>query len=422
MTKYRIIVDMYENKSESRMEWEFESPVLCSLENISDELVIKQGKLRIIKKIGITEYNKYFVKAIPEEFDVELTATKNIVFGFEDTILLFQGVNYISIENLKSDIFIQYIINSPFTDGLAMQSDLKAELAIKNAEISAKVSKNEIISEINLSPEVAKIQAEKIKLEGYTTINGGFSVDLQGNMSCQDATINGGLVVRDGLYACLVFKNISDFDVFSNNYTSIGGLVKAGYNRLGWATPTSPFGYHRLPIMIPFSLPTGFDVEYAEVSIEHQSVNWLNVLFGSGIGGNNDYRNFNNSKVKDIELYVNAMPPDTTTSLNFKETTGSPSEDVETFMITKVTNAWGIGLSEINFTNGLKRATSINIKNYVQGIEDGIVAIAPKIKVIPPGTGDGASDWPESKVGRESTALMSGALYIYGYLKMVNND
>lgn len=57
-------------------------------------------------------------------------------------------------------------------------------------EVSKKVNSNEVISAINLTPEQAKITAEKIALEGYTTINDGFSVDTQGNMMCNNATMN----------------------------------------------------------------------------------------------------------------------------------------------------------------------------------------------------------------------------------------
>ena len=57
------------------------------------------------------------------------------------------------------------------------------------AEIELKVSKDEIISAINLSPEEITINANKIKLEGYTTINGKFAVDTDGNMTATGGRI-----------------------------------------------------------------------------------------------------------------------------------------------------------------------------------------------------------------------------------------
>lgn len=59
-------------------------------------------------------------------------------------------------------------------------------------EVKKKVGEDEIISKINQSAEQISIQADKIKLEGYTTINNGFSIDTDGNMACKNAAINGG--------------------------------------------------------------------------------------------------------------------------------------------------------------------------------------------------------------------------------------
>jgi hypothetical protein len=62
-----------------------------------------------------------------------------------------------------------------------------------NSEMSQKVGGNEIISKINQSPEQITIQANKISLLGYTTINNGFKVNLDGTFEANGATINGEL-------------------------------------------------------------------------------------------------------------------------------------------------------------------------------------------------------------------------------------
>lgn len=43
--------------------------------------------------------------------------------------------------------------------------------------------------------ETLSIVASQIHLEGYTTINAGFSIDEKGNMICNNATINGGSII-----------------------------------------------------------------------------------------------------------------------------------------------------------------------------------------------------------------------------------
>lgn len=60
-----------------------------------------------------------------------------------------------------------------------------------NSEMSKKVGDNEIISKINQSPEQITIQANKLSLLGYTTINDGFKVNLDGTFEAKGATIDG---------------------------------------------------------------------------------------------------------------------------------------------------------------------------------------------------------------------------------------
>lgn len=47
------------------------------------------------------------------------------------------------------------------------------------------------ITYINLSESGVKIKGERIELEGYTTINGGFTIDEEGNMHAQSGTFGG---------------------------------------------------------------------------------------------------------------------------------------------------------------------------------------------------------------------------------------
>lgn len=66
-------------------------------------------------------------------------------------------------------------------------------------EVSKKVGNDEIVSKINQSPEQIAISADKIKLEGYTTINGGFVIDKNGNMICNAAKVNGEIESSKGI-------------------------------------------------------------------------------------------------------------------------------------------------------------------------------------------------------------------------------
>lgn len=95
---------------------------------------------------------------------------------------------------------------------------------IQNADnIELKVSKNGIISAINLSSEQATIQASKISLEGLTTINNYFKVLTNGKMECIGGTIAGWTIDSNAIW-----RNSSTFNTDNGNnvgmYFGVNGL------------------------------------------------------------------------------------------------------------------------------------------------------------------------------------------------------
>ena len=75
-------------------------------------------------------------------------------------------------------------------------------LGLENVADNKKLTGAEILLRINEDgTSEAKMNASKIKLEGYTTINKGFGVDLEGNAFMNGATINGGSIemIDDGI-------------------------------------------------------------------------------------------------------------------------------------------------------------------------------------------------------------------------------
>lgn len=81
--------------------------------------------------------------------------------------------------------------NDDYVTSIINSKDTSFEINKQNNEIKSKVSKDGVISAINQSSEEIQIQAKKIKLEGYTTINEGFSIDEQGNMTANNGVFNG---------------------------------------------------------------------------------------------------------------------------------------------------------------------------------------------------------------------------------------
>ena len=107
------------------------------------------------------------------------------------------------------------------------------------SEMSAKVGDNEIISKINQTSEQITIQANRLNLLGYTTINNGFVVNLDGTFEANGATIN-GKVVSDGAYddvivddGLITFKDANDTTIA---YLGDNGL---GYAELSFIRPNA---------------------------------------------------------------------------------------------------------------------------------------------------------------------------------------
>ena len=75
------------------------------------------------------------------------------------------------------------------TDG---ERQATIETALSGIQLNY-VSKDGIVSAINLSEETAQIKAEKIKLEGVVTVNGNFKVGLDGSIEANNGKFSGDI-------------------------------------------------------------------------------------------------------------------------------------------------------------------------------------------------------------------------------------
>ena len=139
-----------------------------------------------------------------------------------DSLSNVVGTHTAQIQNNASAIALRATTST--VDALSGRvSVAEANIDVMSTQISLRVEKDGIISAINQSAEEVKILASKIKLEGYTTINNSFSVDVDGT-TC----IGGFRVSGNGL------TNGPDFDndayvIFRNDahkcFAGIGGNI-----------------------------------------------------------------------------------------------------------------------------------------------------------------------------------------------------
>lgn len=162
-------------------------------------------------------------------YNVEIDNNTYKCLMLSDEIKIQQGLEESIYTEIPEETVTDYKISSKTDKEVSFIVDKQ------NGQISAKVSKGDVINEINLDESGAIINAEKISLEGkeinltsdnITIDSDNFSVDENGNMSCSNANITGGDITLYGgeQYPKITVINPNQ----TNTYVEIGsGILKA---------------------------------------------------------------------------------------------------------------------------------------------------------------------------------------------------
>lgn len=160
----------------------------------------------------------------------EQTETAQKLTQHEQTI---EGISD-TVSSIETNLENNYPTTTEMTSAITQKAN---EI---NLEVATKVGKSEVVSSINQSAEVIKILANKIALEGYTTINEGFSVDTNGNMTAQNALFKGGQIKltdegKSDPNPTFLIKQGSNGQELSltswgmnNSYITLGGSYESG--------------------------------------------------------------------------------------------------------------------------------------------------------------------------------------------------
>ena len=169
----------------------------------------------------------------------------------EITMELFKGINYVYLEEYTDwNIYAKYIfnneLNKEFAPRVESMSEVRKTADEINLEVSKKVNQDEVIASINLSPEQIKILAKNLQLEGFTSINGNFTIDEQGNMICNDATINGAVIANGENFSVdengnVICKSATMENVVCENFTIKNSTIQEGFIQLKSTDGNSSF-------------------------------------------------------------------------------------------------------------------------------------------------------------------------------------
>ena len=232
------------DSSTRKFQFYFGEP-LRTFNGVSDEFQIKFNEetgiceAKIIRRIDYTS-GVYTVYTTPKEEFIE-----------EITMELFKGINYVYLEEYTDwSIYAKYIFNNELNKEFAPRVESRSEVRKTadeiNIEVSKKVNQDEVIASINLSPEQIKILAKNLQLEGFTSINGNFTIDEEGNMTCNDAKINGAVIANGEKFSVdeegnVICKSATMENVTCENFTIKNSTIQEGYIELKSTDGNSSF-------------------------------------------------------------------------------------------------------------------------------------------------------------------------------------
>ena len=181
------------NGTESDLYYKLPDNLYYYNSSIYDEFVYdgKEEKIYVIRKVAVDEQGNKSALAEPITEEYEYT----------DLVIAEGDYNVFMSTYPTAYIYIKAMIKNDYTDLFATTYELDSSikqtassigLSVDEFKDGEKVNGALILAQINNDESEAKIKADKIKLEGYTTINDNFTIDEDGKMTCTDAKIRGG--------------------------------------------------------------------------------------------------------------------------------------------------------------------------------------------------------------------------------------
>lgn len=232
---------------------------LLKKNNVYDEIIFEEGKAKLVRRIGLTEYHKTYI--LPKEVVTDLGIVE---------IQLFKGENYIYIKDEQNNpICAQYIVENEFTDLYATKREVNSSIEQKADEINLQVSEkyvgnDEIIAKINISPEEIKLQANKISFEGLVTANGNFKILEDGSIEAKNGKFIGDVLLGEG-------KKVIGGDGIMTN------LQFKATNEdtwLGYMSDDESQVVNKTKLLIYANIPDNFKITSAKVTLVHTPIIW----------------------------------------------------------------------------------------------------------------------------------------------------
>lgn len=242
----------------------------------SNDVAVSEDLVPVDTYLVVDNENKYKL-----DFDyLNYTSADN-----HDTYVYEDGKQWVerangTIEESDEEILIQVNNDSTLVLENFDNCVIKAKYLLQNDYTNSFTNTLDIISQINLIPGEASILANKIKLEGYTTINNNFGVDLEGNMFARNGSFSGNIYLENGN------KVVGGDGLLSNlQYVSQGNLDN-GFTPLGFEEVGFYNTYKYADVKVDVYIPKDFTVTEAYLTLYTSGIQVFdsnNSYVGTGI-------------------------------------------------------------------------------------------------------------------------------------------
>ena len=191
---------------------------------IYDEFIVKNSIAKVIRRVGVNSDMQLY--ELPNEVVEELG---------ELTINLHEGTNKIYMQCFTNAMLsAEYVTQNEFTDAFVTHSEFNAGLDITSTSIKQEVNAqiegiDGEIQEINGSLELKlntddlttefNANVDKINLQGYTTVNEDFKINLDGTMEAKNGKFSGTVEASNIVGGTVEGTYISGGTINSSNIT-----------------------------------------------------------------------------------------------------------------------------------------------------------------------------------------------------------
>ena len=198
--------------------------IIKVLDDILEAKEITEGSYELLEE-AYTDYNEDFASA--KSF-LESVKAEKIVEKIEDLGYKKLDADQDSVLNILTK---NGVYNSIYKDEegrilIDMQSIPMLTLLVQKLSLIARgLDSDDEESSITIAPEFIQLlstsdillKAKNILLEGYTTINGGFSIDESGNMTANNGNFNGAVNAQGNMTAdTLIVRKIISKDIINS--------------------------------------------------------------------------------------------------------------------------------------------------------------------------------------------------------------